>query len=135
MSKLSLATLCVLALAGVASADPAPTPPPDDGTVEHFEYRWKTTISERVTTTVSPTRAVVERSWSETSDEEWSHSHYVGATWMTDDGVRSDAVGGQTSTVRKRKPRWVPRPIATQRSPTIGSQSPCSSSRTRCCAE
>lgn len=115
--------LSTLAITSAAQADNFR----DDGTIEHFEAHSETSSYSRTVTTRSPLRAVVETSSSWTIDETWSHSFYVGATWTTDDGHRSEAVHDQRTTIRKR-------PLLPQRSPTIGSQSPCSSSRIRCCA-
>ncbi len=123
--------LSTLAITSTAQADNV-KPVIDDGTIEHFESHSETSSSERTVTTHSPTRAVVETSSAWTIDETWSHSFYDGTTWTTDDGYRSESVHDQRTTIRKR-PLHVP--FVTQRSPTIGSQSPCSSSRSRCCPQ
>ena len=124
--------LSTLALTSAAQADNF-RPVIDDGTIEHFESHSEMSSSSRTITTRSPTRAVVETSSSRSIDETWSHSFYVGLTWTTDDGYRTESVSDQRTTIRKR-PR-LHLPFVTHRSPTIGSQSPCSSSRTRCCAQ
>ncbi len=128
--------LSTLAIASVAQADTFKPVVPDDGTIETFEVHSESSSSSRTITTRSPIRAVVETSWSRTFDETWSHSYYEGMIWTTDHGDRSEAVYDQRTTIRKLPPRRPLRiDLIPQRSPTIGSQSPCSSSRIRCCAE
>lgn len=101
------AILMTLTFASAAQANPKP-----EDVIEHFEVRVRETSYTRTTTTETPTRAVVERAWSSTYDEDWSSATYASFEWTTDEGHRSDEVRDQKTTIRKRaKPiKVVPRP-------------------------
>ncbi len=103
------AILFTLTFASIAHANPKP---PAEDVVEHFEFRVRETSYTRTTTTETPTRAVVERAWSSTYDEDWSSATYANFEWTTDEGHRSDEIRDQKTTIRKRaKPiKVVPRP-------------------------
>lgn len=103
------AILLTLSLATVAHADPKPA----EDVIEHFEVRTRETSYTRTTTTETPTRAVVERAWASTFDEEWSSATYWKSEWTHDEGHRSDEIRDSKTTIRTRaKPiKVTPRPL------------------------
>lgn len=102
------ALLFTLSFATAAQANPKPA----EDVVEHLESRVHETSYTRTTTIKTPTRAVVERAWSSTYDEQWSSATYANFEWTTDLGHRSDEIREQKTTIRTRaKPiKVVPRP-------------------------